>query len=67
VGTHLQTLWGRIDWFNPRTLRKFYAELRPHGNQLGLEMKRSAARFEAEGAKAGRDFFGAAKIQGAGS
>jgi len=48
VQGHLRALWGAIDWYDPRTLRKFYAELRLWNDQLELEMGKGPAVGQAE-------------------
>lgn len=51
VQGHLRALWAAIDWYDPRTLRKFYAELRLWDDQLELEVGQAHAEFEAGDAK----------------
>ena len=34
---HLRAMWAAIDWYDPRTLRKFYAELRLWNDELDRE------------------------------
>jgi hypothetical protein len=51
IDGHLKALWQSLDWYDARTLRKFYAEMRLHADQLLLEMEQARQRVEAEGAK----------------
>jgi len=48
VHGHLRVLWAAIDWYDPRTLRKFYAELRLWNDQLELELGKDAVGGKAE-------------------
>ena len=43
VQGHLRALWGAIDWYDPRTLRKFYAELRLWNDELERELEKGPA------------------------
>jgi hypothetical protein len=48
VAGHLRALWSAIDWYSPRTLRKFYAELRLWNDKCEMELKRRGAESQAE-------------------
>jgi len=43
VEAHLRALWRSIDWYDPRTLRKFYAELRLWNDELERELEKGPA------------------------
>jgi hypothetical protein len=48
IDGHLKALWQNLDWYDARTLRKFYAEMRLHAAQLGFELEQARRRIEAE-------------------
>ncbi len=45
---HLYALHIHVDWFDPRTLRKFYVEMRLWGDQMQHEIEASARKRQAE-------------------
>ena len=47
VAGHLRALWAATDWSDPRTLRKFYAELRLWNEGMAREPGGAYAEFEA--------------------
>ena len=49
--SHLCALWAAIDWYDPGTLRKFYADLRLWNDELERELHLAHAAIEAGNAK----------------
>lgn len=48
LGAHLYALHNHLDWFDPRTLRKFYVEMRLWGDQLDAEGRAAGEAFRRE-------------------
>jgi hypothetical protein len=46
IDGHLYALWQNLDWYNKRTLCKFYAEMRLHADQLAIERHRDYEEFQ---------------------
>ena len=42
IDGHLYALWQNLDWHSPRTLGRFYAEMRLYVDQLKLENERES-------------------------
>jgi len=45
IQEHLEALWRNLDWRNPRTLRKFYAEMRLYVDQQKLNSESRDEEF----------------------
>lgn len=48
LNEHLHALHLHVDWYDPRTLRKFYVEMRLWGDQLDAELRAAGEAFRRE-------------------
>jgi len=53
IDEHLYALWENMDWHDVNTLRKFYAEMRLHADQVKLEYERARREFATAAEAAG--------------
>jgi hypothetical protein len=47
IDGHIHALWQKLDWYDALTLRKFYAEMRLHADQMALKYRRAGEKIRA--------------------